>query len=368
MLLSGKKYNIIEMTSVFKTSLEPILTLGKIFGLINISYTLEPAGLLIWNIHSTYYYSLLEYTRMIVLLLFTYLVYIDELYYIVHYRLVKFWITIIAARSSEIWTIKLINGIIQFDQKVDLLSPAFMVHQNSISKKKWNIVLAVLFLYFIGYEVYDIYLWPPATFDFNTFLIFFFGMPYILDYVVIITVYFYLSNIACRFQTLNDFWKCLPLGLVSVPGEWTYSELAMLMESIRLLHAELSQLFKIFSCSYGTLLLVFFVCCIIDIIYLIYLMIELENVIKHVPLHMLNIQIVIFLMSVILAASSINEKKIKIVSYLRLIPISKLPVEIKTQIKMFLYQISLLNSDEITAFGFFNINLNLVVSVSMFLV
>ncbi|XP_022181761.1 uncharacterized protein LOC111041698 [Myzus persicae] len=192
-------------------------------------------------------------------------------------------------------------------------------------------------------------------------------MPYMMDYVIIITVFFYLTNIECRFQTLNNFWKCLPRGLVSIPGGWTDSELVMLMESIRLLHAELSLLFKIFSRSYGTLLLAFFVCCIIDVIYLIYLMIELENVIRHVPLHMLNIQIVLFLMSVILAATWINEKKIKIVSYLRLIPISKLPVEIKMQIKMFLYQISLLESNEVSAFGFFNINLNLVVSIVMLL-
>jgi len=204
---------------------------------------------------------------------------------------------------------RLINGIIQFDRKLALLSPAFLVQQHSISKKKWNIILTSLLLYFIFYEVYDIYLWPPNTFDLKTFLILFFGMPYVLDYVVIITVCFYLSNIGCRFQTLNDFWTCLPLcGLVSVPSEWTDSELVMLMESIRLLHAELSQLFKIFSFSYGALLLVFFVCCIIDIIYLIYLMINFENVIRHVPLHMLNIQIVVFLISVILAASWINEK------------------------------------------------------------
>ncbi|XP_025201711.1 uncharacterized protein LOC112599150 [Melanaphis sacchari] len=355
------------MTTVFKITLEPILTLGKIFGLINISYTFDPSGLLIWNIHSTYYYTFLECTRMIVFLIFSYLVYTDEFYYILHFRLVKFWITIIAARSSEIWTIKLINGIIHFDQKLALLSPAFTVHRHSISKHTWNVLLALLFLYFVGYELYDIYLWPPNTFDINTFLLFFFGMPYILDYVVIVTVCFYLCNIANRFQILNDFWRCLPCGLVSVPSEWTYSELAMLMESIRLLHAELSQLFKLFSLSYGTLLLVFFVCCIIDIMYLIYLMIELENVIKHIPLHMLNIQIVGFLMSVILAASWINEKKMKIVSHLRLIPISKLPVEIKTQIKMFMYQLSLLKSDEISAFGFFNINLNLVVSIIMLL-
>ncbi|XP_022181799.1 uncharacterized protein LOC111041725 [Myzus persicae] len=227
--------------------------------------------------------------------------------------------------------------------------------------------MASLFLYFVAYEVYDIYLWPPKSFNFSYFLFLFFGMPYKLDYIVMITVLFYLTNIGCRFQTLNDFWMCLPRGLVSIPGGWTDSELVMLMESIRLLHAELSQLFKIFSRSYGTLLLVFFVCCIIDVMYLIYLMIELENVIRHVPLHMLNIQIVLFLMSVILAATWINEKKMKIVSYLRLIPISKLPVEVKIQIKMFLYQISLMESDEINAFGFFNINLNLVVSIVMLL-
>lgn len=203
---------------------------------------------------------------------------------------------------------RLINGIIQFDQKLALLSPAFPVHQHSINKNKWFIIITSLFLYFVVYEAYDIYLWPPNTYDIHTFLLFFFGMPYIMDYVVIITVCFYLVNIGFRFQTLNDFWMCLPRGLVSVLGEWTDSELVMLMESIRLLHAELSQLFKIFSWSYGTLLLVFFVCCIIDIIYLIYLMIKLENVIRHVPLHMLNIQIVVFLMSVILAASWIKEK------------------------------------------------------------
>jgi len=94
------------MTSVFKTTLEPILTLGKIIGLINISYTLEPTGILIWNMHSTYYYSFLECTRMIVLLMWTYFCYKDELYYIIYYRLVKFWIVIIAARLSETWIVK----------------------------------------------------------------------------------------------------------------------------------------------------------------------------------------------------------------------------------------------------------------------
>lgn len=101
-----RKHNIIKMTTVFKSTFVPILALGKIFGLINISYTFEPGGLLTLNIHSAYYYSFLEFTRMIVLLIFTYLVYIEELYYVILFRLVKFWIAIIAARLSEIWTVK----------------------------------------------------------------------------------------------------------------------------------------------------------------------------------------------------------------------------------------------------------------------
>lgn len=84
----------------------PVLTLGKIFGLINIAYIHDTDGLLTLNIHSTYYYSFLEFTRMFVLIIFTYLVFKEELYYIVHFRLVKFWIAIIAARLSEVWTVK----------------------------------------------------------------------------------------------------------------------------------------------------------------------------------------------------------------------------------------------------------------------
>lgn len=103
---SDRKPNNIEMTTVFKSTIVPVLALGKIFGLMNFSYVFEPGGLLTFSIHSTYYYTFLEFARMIVLLAFTYLVYTEELYYVVNYRLVKFWIAIIAARLSEIWIVK----------------------------------------------------------------------------------------------------------------------------------------------------------------------------------------------------------------------------------------------------------------------
>ncbi|XP_026815113.1 uncharacterized protein LOC113555031 [Rhopalosiphum maidis] len=50
------------------------------------------------------------------------------------------------------------------------------------------------------------------------------------------------------------------------------------------------------------------------------------------------------------------------ISYLRLIKISSLPVDAKLQVKMFMNQLTVFDMDKITAFGIFNVNLNLVMS------
>lgn len=189
-----------------------------------------------------------------------------------------------------------------------MLTPAFSVDECSLSQTNWNVILISMFLYLLGYEVYDMYTWPPQTFDVTTILMYLFNMPFITDYVVIVTVCFYLSHIGCRFQTLNDFWKCLPPGLVSTRGRWTNSEIVMLVESIRLLHAKLSQLLKTFNSGYGLLLLSFFVCNIVDMIYIFYLMVEFDNSIKHLPIHLVAVQIIFFLLSVIVVVSQIHEK------------------------------------------------------------
>lgn len=144
-------------------------------------------------------------------------------------------------------------------------------------------------------------------------------MPYVTDFVVIITVCFYLNNLGTRFQTLNEFWKSLPTGLAPMPGEWTHFEIAMSVEGIRLLHAELSELLKMFNRGYGPLLLGYFVCSFIDLMYIFYLMLYhefstksslTEHLFKYLPLHMFNVQIVIMMISIIVAASRINEKVI----------------------------------------------------------
>lgn len=211
----------------------------------------------------------------------------------------------------------MVNGIIEFDHSVTLLSPAILVHQRPQSKIRWNIILISTCMYFTGYHLCVWFLWPPKKMNITTIIIYFFSIPYITDFVVLITVCFYLNNLGCRFQTLNDFWKCLPDGLSPMPGKWTHFEIAMSIESIRLLHAELSELLKMFNRGYGPLLLGYFVCSFIDMIYIFYIMLYhefstqgsyIEHFIKYIPLHIFNAQIIICMMAIIVAASWINEK------------------------------------------------------------
>ncbi|CAH1714555.1 unnamed protein product [Aphis gossypii] len=73
-----------------------------------------------------------------------------------------------------------------------------------------------------------------------------------------ITSLYYLSNLGHRFCELNRLWKCLPFRLIKLPGGRTTSEMTMLVERIRLLHAELSELLRLFSLGYGPVLLMYF--------------------------------------------------------------------------------------------------------------
>jgi len=94
--------------------------------------------------------------------------------------------------------------------------------------------------------------------DFSLYTKFLFHSPDIINFVVMITSLYYLSNLGYRFCELNRLWKCLPFGLIALPGGLKTSEIMMLVERIRLLHAELSELLRLFSLSYGPVLLVYF--------------------------------------------------------------------------------------------------------------
>ncbi|CAI6356347.1 unnamed protein product [Macrosiphum euphorbiae] len=192
-----------------------------------------------------------------------------------------------------------------------------------------------------------------------------------MDYVVVISLCFFLQNVYVRFQTLNDLWKCLPADLVPFSDQWTHIEIVILMENTRLLHAELCDLLKMFTLGYGTMLLSFFIFSFNNMLFSVYVVLnsyELSgsnantNVFKNMLMLSIYAQCVTFLMSIITFVSFINKKRLEMISYLRLYRISILHLDIKRQIKMFMNQISVCYSDQISAFGFFDINLNLVTS------
>lgn len=127
-----------------------------------------------------------------------------------------------------------------------------------ISKRFWNVTFAFFFLFFIFCQIYFLSKYPIPINDIFYYIKILFHTPDIIIFVVMVTSLYYLSNLGYRFCELNRLWKCLPLGLFALSGGWTISEITMLVERIRLLHAELSELLRLFSLGYGPVLLVYF--------------------------------------------------------------------------------------------------------------
>jgi len=213
--------------------------------------------------------------------------------------------------------LRLVNGIIEFDEKCALLSTYLSVQQRFLSKKFLNTVYISLLIYFVGFELYSHYLWTPKTISIHITIRYLFNAPFFIDFAVLIASCFFLINLNNRFQTLIDFLKFLPVES-DFPNEWTNSEIAMSMEKIRLLHSELSEQLKIFSLSYGPLLLSFFVFNFINLIFQLFLSIcfkvppsdvpPLKTFLRNTIPLILNIQIVVFTMSIIVAVSLIHDK------------------------------------------------------------
>lgn len=220
---------------------------------------------------------------------------------------------------------RLINGIIEYDQKIGKLPRFFIDQQRSCNTSYWKNTIIILLTHLIVFETYQIYLsWPLSSINVSGIVVHLFSPPFAIDFVVIISSCFYMYNIDIRFQSLNDFWQCIPAGLVAVPEQWTHCDIAIWVENIRLLHAELSDLLNIFSMGYGLLLLGFFVFSFINMLvqFFFSICIDLKTffeaiepsinklTIKSIIPQILNVQIVLFMMSVIMLAQRIHERVI----------------------------------------------------------
>lgn len=176
-----------------------------------------------------------------------------------------------------------------------------------------------LFVYFIGFKSLYFYFLPIKIENVVSLLIYYllFTLPFFIDYVVTISSCFFLQSLYVRFQTLNDFWKCLPADLVDVSHQWTYIEIVDLMENTRLLHSELCELLKMFTQGYGPLLLGFFTSSFINLLLSIYFIVNNGslsashssiNVWEQIIPLIIHVQMVTFLMLIIVFVSFINEK------------------------------------------------------------
>lgn len=88
-----------KMTTVFIKTLSPILIMSKLFGFMNIAYTLE-SGILRRNTSSAYY-SRLEVTRMFLLLMITLVSCQAQSNYLRTSFVAQFWILVAVTRISE---------------------------------------------------------------------------------------------------------------------------------------------------------------------------------------------------------------------------------------------------------------------------
>ncbi|XP_022181363.1 uncharacterized protein LOC111041403 [Myzus persicae] len=272
----------------------------------------------------------------------------------------------------------LINGIIEYDHKLTSLPRFLLIQQIAPKKSYWNTILIFTLIYYITLTIVLLIIWPPMTFNITIIGLYFIRLEFIVDVTVIYASYFFLQQLEYRFQMLNDSWKYLLPGFLAVPRELTHSITEMTLDKIRLLHAELSDLLRLFSVGYGKILLGFFVFSYIHMISCFFYTIHFDfklrdeflfiNFLRNFAPHIFNLQNFLLVVAITIAASHVHEKKQKMISHLRLIRISNLSTNLKIQVKLFMNQITIFESSEITAFGFFSINLNLVVSILILLI
>ncbi|XP_026819071.1 uncharacterized protein LOC113557716 [Rhopalosiphum maidis] len=269
------------------------------------------------------------------------------------------------------------NGVIEYDQKLTSLPRVLLIHQFSPKENYWNIIFIFTSIYYIIITAMFLNSIPPKTVNITTIAIYFIRLEFFVEVSVMFSSYFFLQQLEYRFEMLNHSWKYLLPGFLSTPGELTHSITEMTLDKLRLLHAELLNLLRIFSEGYGQILLGYFLFTYIDILlhlyYLIIVSVKIEIynfdiIIINCIIFFSQLKNIILILSIIIAASRVHDKKRKMISNLRLIRISKLSANLKIQVKLFMNQITVLESSEITAFGIFNINLKLVISILILII
>jgi len=131
------------------------------------------------------------------------LAYKQKFYYLQKFDLLQFWACVITARMSAKRTVecgkterrpydrivtkrfssvhRFVNGVIGFDRELSSLSTSLSVRQRSLSKKRWNRIVAVLVAYSVGFRIFLVGFWPPKDVSVSVVMSYGFSAPILME-------------------------------------------------------------------------------------------------------------------------------------------------------------------------------------------
>ncbi|XP_050535857.1 uncharacterized protein LOC126902523 [Daktulosphaira vitifoliae] len=353
--------NIIK--SKFLNSLKLINFLYLLCGFRNLSFCVWPSKFLILKGSRVNIFDEFFRTGIFILLSFIFLQ--RPPFYYFYYDLFRFWVTFLVVRYSEKITIKFIENMLNYDFKYSALPT--LIGTPAI-KNIFMISILILFIIFkITIQIILTFMIIRRRFNIMEFITnFVFHIPRLTDFVIVFSACFFLKQIGYRFSILNKFWKRLPGELIRAPGHWSKDEIAMLIESCRLLHANLSDILKTFSYAYGPILVFFLLFLFIDMAYSMFIILYLNRAMTAAILIFAQDSLIIIVL--LKQATWTFNRKRKIISFLRLCQIADLPEEIRIQLQFFMKQVSCYDNNELAASGTFKYNLKLILSIAVALV
>lgn len=133
--------------------------------------------------------------------------------------------------------------------------------------------------------------------------------PRAMDFAITANNCFFLCHFGCRFRALNTTWRTLfpnPCRNV-ITRRITNYEMAILVERLRLLHAELSDLLRTFNRSYGPIILALFSFSLLDFSFDLYYIMFFNNNTMRIALCFQYFQNLLFFTSILWAASWTND-------------------------------------------------------------
>lgn len=140
---------------------------------------------------------------------------------------------------------------------------------------------------------------------------FVFVPPRVMDFAITVTACFYMAHLGCRFRALKVAWRTLlgadlgDRGRVAARRR-TASETATLVETLRLLHADLCDMLGLFNLGYGPIVLDYLLFSAVDLLIDLYYMTVFRQFLLGIIPCLHYLQNVMFVFCILFAASWTN--------------------------------------------------------------